>query len=448
MVSSSTDCTTSLTECESSFRAALNAKNFPLFENIQRWIIAHSGGADSQVLLALAARFFPSDKLLVLHVNHHLQSDADNWAEFSMEQARKLGVRGIVVDAFPENSSELAARDARYSAFESIVGAEDCLLLGHHADDQVETLLFRWLRGTGLQGASGMPQQRPMGKGVLFRPLLDFSRKQIESIAQQLQLAYVNDASNQNCHYDRNYLRHKIVPVLAKRWPNFQLRWQKNAEQLSAASELLNEYLDSDLKCCEVNERVLDLSSLQSFAEKKQFALLRRWVLVRTGTSLNQEQLCGLVKDVVLAQEDAQPEYLLKGSVIRRYQHKLYLCADEQVLGARNAYTITGLGEFELGDGVLKISSMASGYSLKQLDGLEIRRRQGGEKLRPAGRNVTKTVKQLLQDAGVPPWLRQHWPLVFYGEKLVAVPGICVSEGWQVENSGFSILWCSNSLSD
>ena len=448
MVSSSTGCTTSPTECESSFRAALNADNSPLLDSIKRWIIAHSGGADSQVLLALAARFFPRDQLLVLHVNHHLQPDADNWAAFSMDQARELGVKGIVVDVSPENASELAARNARYSAFEAVIEAGDCLLLGHHADDQAETLLYRWLRGAGLQGVSGMPRQRRLGSGCLFRPLLSCSRNQIESAAEHFELPFVNDVSNQDCSYDRNYLRHKIVPLLEARWPDFQLRWQKNAEQLADTTELLNDYLDTDLQSCEKSECVLDLASLQPFSEKKQLALLRRWLVVRAGVALNHGQLYQLKDDVILAQGDAQPVYSVSGFTIRRYRHKLFLTSDRQIEEMKKTYKITGVGDFDLGDGILKISQVESGCALKQVSGLEIRRRKGGERLRPAGRHVTKTVKQLLQDAGVPPWLRQHWPLVFHGEILVAVPEICVLEGWQAENSGFSILWCSNSLSN
>lgn len=423
---------------EKRFKAQLQQMPEP-----KRWLIGHSGGLDSQVLLHLAAKIIPSDRLLVVHVNHHLQQPADSWAAFSVSQAQLLGLKHISLDAYPDACSEEAARRVRYNAFESVMAEGDCLLLGHHGDDQVETLFFRLLRGAGLKGLSAIPKSRALSQGVLFRPLLDLPRQTLEAYAEQYGLQWIDDPSNQSDRYDRNFLRLNVMPLLEERWPEFRQCGLTTVEQLGASQRLLEEYLDRDLAALIGGFGELQLTQMAAFSPERQQHLLRRWVELGGNVLLNQRQLLEIQNTLIAARADAQPKFRLGDLVIRRYQQALYLI--ERETDEPLNLSQLKLGEHALGDGCLLVVTDQDG--LKTLDGICLERRQGGERCRPVGRGGSCTVKKLLQEAGIPPWLKAHWPLLKSGDEVVAVPGICVCENWDTKSGGFNVSWHSFALS-
>lgn len=410
----------------------------------KRWLIGHSGGLDSQVLLHLASCILPKERLLVVHVNHHLQADAMCWADFSAQQASRFDLPHVILDTYPATPSEDSARSARYSAFESEMQAGDCLLLGHHGDDQVETMLFRFLRGTGLKGLSGMPVQRVLGTGMLCRPLLGYLRADLERYAREHLLDWIDDPSNSHTIYDRNFLRLNILPVLEGRWPGFKQRWLKTSEQLNASQQVLNEYLDADLVALRGKFGELLLPALSDYSPQRCDHLLRRWIEVYSGILLNAVQLAEIKRSLILARTDAEPQLKVQTLILRRYRGGLYVTpAQAPVAQALSQITV---GHFALGDGVLEVEP--TGVGLKTLTDVYLVRRKGGERCRPVGRNGSCTVKKLLQEVGIPSWLKTHWPLLMIDNEVVAVPGICVCEGWQTKSSGFNVSWRSFALSE
>ncbi len=441
MVSNKLNADSALQLCERSFLAALSCFSLPeKLPTDRRWLIAHSGGIDSQLLLYLAARILPKSSLLVVYVNHHLQEGADQWAEFSSQQAKKYGLKHLVLDVYPKSRSENAARDERYQAFENLIEQGDVMLFGHHADDQAETLLYRMLRGTGLSGLAGMPVSRALGKGSLLRPLLKCTREQIESAAESLTLKCVNDPSNESDVYDRNYLRNKVFPLLKARWPMLVERWQDNAELLQDTDKLLEIYLDADLELCSSAPELFELGPWSEMPELKQTAVLRHWIYRALGLRLNTKTLEKIISDVIQSQLDAEPEFILGDVCLRRFQNRLFLVREfkEPVINIM----VTANGEYNLGDGVLQIQGLPGSRTLKIL------RRQGGETCCPVGRK-TKSVKKILQESSIPPWHRKQWPLVYCDDKLIAVPGVCLCQGSGIEEKpDFSVLWRPFSLSD
>ncbi|WP_415892566.1 tRNA lysidine(34) synthetase TilS [Neptuniibacter sp. PT8_73] len=434
---------TALQECERQFKALTSRfiSSLDSSSSISRWVIAHSGGLDSQLLLHLACKVLPRSQIVVLHINHNLQVEADSWSTFSERQAELHGVVHHLVSVIPNNSSEVAARDARYAAFNNFVVEGDCVLFGHHADDQAETLLFRWLRGTGLTGLKGMPEQRDLGQGYLLRPLLYCSRKQLEQAATAIDLEFIQDPSNDSIDYDRNFLRHKVLPELKQRWPQLLARWQKNADLVTKSESLLNHYLDQDLSQCLVTKKQLNLAVWGNLAEVKRLDLIRRWVYNEVGFLLNEQQLKQIQQDVIQAQSDANPIYSIQEHSLRRFRNHLYIVSPSYEL--LDNVEISEAGCWVLGDGELTIE-----LAKPLQKPLMLRRRKGGERCVPHGQVLSKSVKKLLQEADLPPWVKSDWPLIFQGETVVAVPGICVCNGWDKESSGFSLLWRPLSLSD
>lgn len=401
----------------------------------RRWVIAHSGGLDSQVLLHLVARHLPASSLQVLHINHQLQSEANEWARFSAAQASALGITHQIAELSLDSASENSARQGRYQVFENFLQADDCLLMGQHADDQAETLLFRLLRGTGLRGLAGIPAQRKLGQGRLFRPLLGASREKLEHWAGQAGLSWVDDPSNAKDGYDRNFLRNQVMPLLTQRWPGFVDRWGQTAALMGESEQLLCEYLDEELQGLQGAQRQLYCGHLPDAAARRQ-ALLRRW-LQQQGIETDLRQLIRVEQEVIGARVDAQPQMQLGRSLIRRYQQQLFcLQADRPLPVSLEQGLAPGL--FRLGDGELTIMA---GPGLRTLQGIRVTRRQGGEYLRPAGRGGRCALKKLLQEAGIPPWQRENWPLLVSGEEIVAVPGVCVCENWQTKSNGFTSNW-------
>lgn len=413
--------------------------------HIRRWVIALSGGVDSRVLLELCRRTQPADKLLAVHVNHGLQSSADDWARQCESTCHSLQIPLRIVQVDPGSGSEADLREARYSAFCAQLEPGDCLLLGHHADDQAETLLLRLLRGAGPRGLAGMPWTRPIGRAQLYRPLLDQTRAELESWARAQGLDWIEDPSNDSETYDRNWLRHRILAPLRDRWPQLRRRVVTTTAQLDETVALLDEVARDDLAALQCWPERLPLAALETLSSPRQRNLLRYWVHDLSGHWLAAGELDRLEQDLIRARDDALPTLQLGRFCLRRYRQELYLLPALPPLSAPRSLSAEP-GTWSLAQGVLQLQPDA-GVGLVRGRSLRLDYRRGGERLRPLGRGGSVRLKQLLQEAGVPPWWRAGWPLLFEGDELVAVPGICLCEG-AVQANGIKPLWQPLGLSE
>ncbi|KEA64361.1 tRNA(Ile)-lysidine synthetase [Marinobacterium lacunae] len=413
--------------------------------HIRRWVIAFSGGVDSRVLLELCAQQLPPERLLALHIDHQLQSGSKEWAKRCEAICEHLNIAYRCICVNPGTGSESDLRDARYQAFEEVLEPGDCLLLAQHADDQAETLFLRLMRGAGVRGLASMPWMRPLGQGVLARPLLDQSRAVIERWAKERGLEWIEDPSNASEIYERNWVRHNLMPLLRGRWPRLHQRVTATTRQLSEACELLDEMAQGDLSQIRSSPEQLPLLPLTELSRARQRNLLRFWVHRVSGHWLSEDELFRVEEQVIGAGCDRTPELKLGGYWLRRYRECLYL---QPALPEREAPFLFTLepGERRLSQGVLGFEQRAS-QGLPVGARLRLGYRQGGERVRPLGRGGSVSLKQLMQEAGVPPWLRAGWPLLWQNEVLVAVPGICLCHEGVVEG-GLTPLWRPFGLSD
>lgn len=268
--------------------------NLKPWRNAKTWRIAFSGGLDSTVLLHLLAHLAKTENLpalSALHIHHGLQAAADAWPEHCQSVCDALGVPLHVVRVQVQRGASLerAARDARYGAFVDATQVDDVLLTAQHQDDQAETLLFRLLRGAGVRGLSGMPNQRPVGRGLLVRPLLAVTRAELEAYATENHLNWIEDPSNQDRQFSRNYLRHQVFPVLTERWPQAMASMARSASHLNEAQALLNELAQIDL--AEANTvsdfawlgvPSLELAALAKLSAARQRNALSHWLTALT----------------------------------------------------------------------------------------------------------------------------------------------------------------------
>lgn len=397
--------------------------------------VAYSGGVDSHALLHLLVRCRTrlGCELRAVHVNHNLQPAADAWAEHCRRVGRELRVPLTVIDVYPEPGAnrEAHARRARYEALGELIGAGEAVCTAHHREDQAETVLLRLLRGSGVDGLAAMPASRPLGDGRLLRPLLGVAREELRGYAAAHGLEHVEDPSNASEAQDRNYLRHRILPLLRDRWPGAD---GTLARYSTAAAEARR--LGEDLARLDglPSGPQLDCGLLWALPGRRRRNLARAWLRSLALPLPGRQRLLQGLDDLLHAEGDRVPEMRWSGGRVRRYRERLY--ADDGVdpppLGAPRPWR--GEPRLLLPSGVLHASRVIGDglHRTVVAQGLVVDHRRPGERCRPAGR-PRRSLKKLMQEAGIPPWQRDRWPVLRGQGEIVAVPGICVCAGFRAE---------------
>lgn len=417
----------------------------PLGEAPRVWV-GYSGGLDSSLLLALAveAGLVRQGRLRALHVHHGLADEADTWLAHCRVCCRHWDVPLEVAHLRlqPGGNLEERARQARYEAFVRHLGAGDCLLLAHHADDQAETLLLRLLRGAGVRGLAAMPEQRALGAGRLWRPLLDQPRRTLRREACKRGLDWVEDASNASCAADRNYLRLRLMPLFKARWPATPALLGRAAAWQAEAAELLEELARLDARQV-AGEHGLKTMALASLKAPRQRNLVRAWIAEAGLAVPSAAQLSAFLEAVSVAPRDRQPQLRLAGARLCRYAGELRLVAEKAFAAPPSTLEWSGFAPLELPWGRLRLQPAEGGLRLPAGAHLQVVWRHGGERIRPLGQGRSRSLKKLLQEAGLPPWQRQLVPLLLVDGELAAVADLWVCEGWQSapEEPGWQLCW-------
>lgn len=409
-----------------------------------RLLVAYSGGCDSTCLLHALVALKPAQPILALHVNHGLSPQAQAWQGHCQAFAQSLGVAFIAeqVRVDPRGEGlEAAARQARYGAFARHLRADDVLLMAHHGDDQAETVLLRLFRGAGARGLAGMQWTRALANARLARPWLALGRAEIEHYARLFDLQYVEDESNAQVHFDRNFIRHRVMPLVAERWPEAAHSITRAATLLGHQESLL-ERQDAEA-LAGLNPRVERLGEsiafgpLQAWPSAQSARALRQW-LARFGLNPSLAQLEQIMNQLG-ARDDRQPGMQLGGFEIRRFRTRLY-CFSRLVAPAETALDCdTADDATALPDGSVLVFKPTGGglrpgcYS--------IRFRQGAERGHPSTRGHSQTLKKLLQQYRLEPWLRDRIPLLYQGDKLAAVGDLWVEKSHYVAEQGVTPSW-------
>lgn len=416
--------------------------------------VAYSGGLDSSVLLHVMAAVAGqlTAPIAAVHVDHGLSSHSANWSAQCAEICRSLGVsidiRKVTASPVPGESPEAAAREARYGAIRELMSAGDVLVMAHHQDDQAETVLLRLLRGAGPRGAAAMRPAVRFGGGWLIRPLLGVSREALRPYAEQAGLDWIDDPSNFDTVFDRNFLRRRVLPALKERWPAAGRLLARSASHFDEASQLLAELAEGDLAGCGGTQPgTLSVHALQGLTGRRIRNLIRYWLEGRGLTSPDTVHLQRVLDEVLPARPDAQPEVAWPGGRVRRYRDDLHALAALPAIPS-TGLTWRGNGPLELPPGLGRLRAEPSvGSGIRQgafREGdVEVRFRAGGERCRPASRGVTRPVKKLMQEFGVPPWERERTPLLYIAGELAAIAGICTCEPFAAGpgEAGFLLHW-------
>jgi tRNA(Ile)-lysidine synthase len=411
----------------------------------QGYWVALSGGLDSMVLAHLALRFLPSVRLI--HINHGLSPHALIWQQQveAWARANNVAIKSVCVRVDKQTASlEAAARSARYAVFEQTLAEGEALLCGHHLNDQAETMLLRLLRGSGLKGLASMAPARALGAGVLLRPLLGLSRAQLQAYAQVWALPWVEDESNQDLRFERNWLRNELIPQITARWPSASQQLAQTCLRLQEEHALLHEYLASDLAACAPRpERLgqsLLLAPLGAGSAARRRSLLRLWFAQLELLPPSQAVLQQM-EQLIDSRQDAEGCVGWGRWQLHRFADRLYAVPQIPLLAAHWQTRWDTQTPLRMPNGA-SISAQPCEKGL--VPGVyDVRLRQGGERCHPAWRAHSQTLKKLLQEAALEPWLRGLMPLLYENDCLVAVGDLWVERGFCVAG-GVTLNWQFN----
>jgi len=407
---------------------------------IHNVVLALSGGLDSMLLLQLLLRWragAPQRQLQAVHVHHGLSPYASNWAEFCQQQCDRLGVVLHIrpVHLTSARNIEAQARALRYQVLtEHLSGtAQSALLTAHHADDQLETLLLALKRGSGPAGLAGIASAKRLTDGWLLRPLLNFSRQQLVSVATLLQLSWIEDESNLDPRYDRNFLRLEVLPLLTKRWGAFATTTSRSMQQLGQVQQVNDQLLQGHLGKIAAANR-LSIKGLSQYDAPTQCLLLRLW-LKQFGLNPGSDRLQRIQQELIAASADAEPQILINGFSLRRFAGDLYLLNQAQQRAAHtmppSLQSLQSGEKITLADGRILVwqkepadfGEDARYWPLAVTDDAQLALGFGwlNYRFKPAGGALSKPLKQWCKLWKVPPWQRGSMPLIIAGQQILLV---------------------------
>lgn len=435
----------------------------------KRFLIGYSGGCDSTVLVHAMAtirdRVAPTE-IVAVHIDHGLHRDSSAWARHCLATCNTLGLPCITQrievskDARDRFGLEAAARDSRYRALSALMNPGDVLLTAHHQNDQAETVMLQLLRGAGAAGLSAMPVLRPFGRGILARPLLFFDRCALRDYATRYDLIWIEDSSNSDIRYDRNYIRHEVMAPLLRRWPRTSAVLERVAKQQAELAALADALAAVDIQRCRIEgagDNMLSVIELRAMPAIQCRNVIRYW-LRSLGLSVpTSSQMEHVLRDALGAEEDRSPHIRWSGAELRRYRDVLYALPPQashdssQVIIWNLDRTLSLTLPAELG---VLAATKTGGAGIREdlLAGRNIivRFRQGGESIRPSGRRENHVLKKLFQERGIPPWERSRVPLIYLDGKLIAVADYWIdsSVAARDEQVGWALAWQQQQLVD
>ncbi len=413
-------------------------------KKIKSITVALSGGVDSVVLLHLLHQLQKKHRftLKASHVHHGLSEDADQWVKFCEVLCRKWSIALEVHHIqLPKKKSLGIEGEARRLRYEKLLQSKtDCVVLAHHEDDQAETFLLQLIRGAGVKGLSSMAHFDEDRR--LWRPLLNASRMDIESYAKQHKLKWIEDESNQNTSFDRNFIRLRVLPILKNRFSHIIKVISRSSSHLAEAQHLLDDLAKIDLKNHLKSikyKHKLQVKTLIQLSPYRAKNVLRYWLELNDQMMPTKDLLDELLRQVLTAKKDADLKiHLSKAFEIRRYQNEIFIVPQNQQNQKNYEFFWRGESEMILPNGqkltFKKVKGRGINIKFLNEQTLKIRNRQGGEFFKPDSKRPTKKIKQLLQESDLPPWERENLPLIFVGDELAFVPNFGIDMKFQTKS--------------
>ena len=420
-------------------------ERFAVHATGRRVLVGYSGGVDSHALLYELSRqsITHSIRLVALHADHQLLSGSPSWELQCREYCRKSDIEyrscKLKLDSPNSGGTENAARKARYAWFRNEMRPGDLIVTGHHLDDQVETVLFRLLRGSGVRGLTGIPPSSHFGIGQLVRPFRDLWRNDIEVFARAQELDWIVDPSNFDLSYDRNFLRERVIPLFQSRWSAGARSIVRTSRHMTSAETLLIEIGCADLErakirpsnCLFRNHGKIPISLLIEYSPERAVNLLRNWCHLASCDAPRGSQLLELFRQICTAKESNRIELRWKSAEFRCYRRDLYLLPKQIHMDTPASRILRPYESLDVAEVGLRVTPV-------RILGVGIRCSSGGSTefeivwnlkkgVRPTPKSRTRSLRNLFQENSIPPWERKRIPIVCIAGRIVCVPGVAIA---------------------
>jgi tRNA(Ile)-lysidine synthase len=381
--------------------------------------IALSGGVDSVVMLHACLTLQAQTKVLfsvnAIHIHHGLSPNADAWLAFCQQLCEQFETslqckilfqyQKVSIQPEPRQSLEAVARNARYAALDKLTPADSLVLLAQHEDDQAETVLLQLKRGAGPKGLSGMAPRFTKTSSVEYaRPWINagISKKDILTYAQQHQLTWVEDESNQDTSFDRNFLRNNVMPILREKWPQINKTIIRSASLCASQNELIETLAREALNKIENEQAALPLSGLCALPDALLSEVIRLWSTQQIGLTVSAAQLNEIQK-LRTAKVDQVGYVQVKNWQCRSFNQYLYWVA------------LSDIADVPMAAHAVNIELDT------QIECFKVTYGDLHRKVRLFTNRPTKTVKAWMKEWEVEPWRRMAMPIVCLNEQIVAV---------------------------
>ena len=403
------------------------------FPNINHIEVALSGGIDSICLLHTLSHLSTKRgfSLSAIHVNHQISRHSNYWEDFCHQICDSLNIpitsTRVIVNLNNGNGLEAEARKVRYEVFEQ--SNANVLALAHHSDDQSETVLLQLLRGGNPRGLAAMPVLRKLNNGIqLWRPLLNITREQLEKIAIEENWVWIEDDSNSDTRFRRNFLRHNLMPILSKEYPDYRNQFMRASQHAEDAADILSEIATTDLKILLIDDRTINLDILTTLSPARQRNAIVTW-LCKFNISTNPKKIDDILTQLLSSVNSSIPKFIFKDWILTRYQHhaillRKFTTPNEEInIKFSLENLIIDIPEW---CGKLHFKPTNNGINYSTIcDNLSVRRRMGGEIVYHNG--INKTLKNVLQEAKIPPYRRERTPLLYSNNTILAMPGLFIN---------------------
>jgi tRNA(Ile)-lysidine synthase len=421
----------------------------PLLPN--KFCVAFSGGMDSTVLLHVMKNIIDEkSQIRAIHINHNIVDNSKVWTKTCKSICKNFGIDIEIISLEVTHNGyglEAAARDERYKKLKEKLYENEYLLTAHHEEDQMETVFLRMARGTGLDGLQGINEKYSFGEGIIFRPMLEVSKTSVMDYAKEHQLKWVEDSSNQDTHFDRNFLRKKIIPQFRERWPSIASSVSRLSQLSVQNIKILNQIAEEDIgPIANMNE--LPLAKLLDKSFERANNMLR-YIILANGMSIpSMKTLQDGLKEMLDPETD-KSVIAWKDYCIRKYKNHLYFLSNSDLEPNKVDVRIPWeIGKtVNLGENIGTIEATfihGDGLSIEKCKNkLTISYRQGGELIKPIGHRINKSLKNLFQENQILPWMRDKIPLIYYQDELVSVADLWFNQNYVASQNeaGFVVNW-------
>lgn len=374
--------------------------------NCEGYLIAYSGGADSTALLHL---FSQVENVRAIHINHGLQEEANDWQNHCQQICEKLGIELIIEQANLKDASENSCRKARYEFFKKHLQPYEILLTAHHAQDQAETILLKLLRGTGIGGLTGIDKLRQFSKGFIARPLLDYSPEQLKNYLKKIDANWIEDGSNNDNSYRRNYIRNEVLPSLQSEFPQAIENINRCGNNSKNSLDLLNHL-------CDFQDKSLPIYKLLDLPSQLQATLVYHWLSQKGIPTPDSKTLKQITSDFIHAAVDKKPYYKNIYYQLFRSQGAIFCIENFKIIDSETTFQWNTHKPFVFPN---KCGTLT--YHGNDNFDLVVKFNQGTQKLQTHWHRFHKKTKKLFQENHIPTWERQNTPFIYLNNKLISL---------------------------